>query len=455
MEEKMRVNMPEKEKKELIRRKAQLSKPMIAGYFIILLIVLALCHVVDETATNINGSLQSNIVNEFYVNGMGLSYNEGLSRLSFLNIISLVILLITPVYKTLADKWGRKPLLVINTLGFAVGVGLCFLSYNPITYIIGAATVSFFVSHDMQVTYILEAAPANKRARFYGLTKGIGTLGVILLPVVRNIFMGNDPTRWRMVYIVPGMVAIVLAILMSVLMRETDTFLEQRIKYLETPKEQRGMKKEQKVGIGAGFRYIWQHKTLRWMIAANIIWLLSITAVSGFFQSIMHLSGMTTEEITISLYAYPFVFGGAVLLCGFLADKFGRKKTVAGCAAIFMVTFVLFVVGCKNSWPPILIGVLYAVYISAFWQAGDYRGIVSNELIPTRIRFSVGGAMGLVTIPAILIGQIISSAAVAYFDVGFFCLAVALPCAAISTLIFNWKIPETKGVDLNDVPELQ
>ena len=242
---------------------------------------------------------------------------------------------------------------------------------------------------------------------------------------------------------------------MIAMLKETDPFLDQRIKQLETPKEPHKVQASQKTGIGAGFQYIWKDKRLLWLVIANVIWRLPVVAVSGFYQSIMHLAGMTTEEITLALFAYPFVFGIIVLLCGFLADKIGRKKTVIGCVVVFVIAFVLFVVGCKNAWPPLLIGVLYAVYISVFWQAGDYRIIVSNELVPTRIRFSVDGAMGLITFPVIFIGSIISSTAVAFFDVGNFCLLFAIPCAVISTLVFAWKIPETKDVDINAVPELQ
>ena len=120
-----------------------------------------------------------------------------------------------------------------------MGLFICFLAPNYWVYLIGVTVTTFFTGHDMQVLYVLEAAPSKYRTTFYGITKCIGTLGLVLVPLFRDHFMGNDPTKWRLVFlmcVLPVMLAVIVSFLFS---RETDVFLDQRIRYLETPAEVR------------------------------------------------------------------------------------------------------------------------------------------------------------------------------------------------------------------------
>ena len=47
---------------------------------------------------------------------------------------------LVPFYKALADKFGRKPFLVLNTLGMGVGMALAWWSPNMVLYFIGHFT---------------------------------------------------------------------------------------------------------------------------------------------------------------------------------------------------------------------------------------------------------------------------------------------------------------------------
>ena len=444
------------ENKELIRRLKQAIKPKYMGYSVVLIVILAMCHIVDETSSNIANSIQSSIVNEFFVQGQGLTYAAGLSKLGILSILTLIVCCITPFYKVLADKYGRKPFLAMNIFGLVIGMGICFFSTNFPSYVVGMVITAFFLSHDMQVTYILEVAPPDKRAAFYGITKGIGTLGFIMLPVVRNLFMGDNPTRWRMIFLLPVIVGIVLTILILFGIRETDTFLEQRIKFLKQPEEERqkAKKNTEKVGIGVGFRYAFKNKQIRWILISLILTSIPMLAVSGYYQSIMHTAGMSTQDVTTALYIYPFTFGAVILICGFCADKLGRKLVSIMCTVISMTTYVLFIVGCFQGWSPIVVGFLYAIYLSCFWQGNDYKTIMINELAPTRIRYSVTGAMGLSVMVATLLGTTISAICVGIFELSKFCLGFTLPIMIVGTLIFIFKSEETKGIDMNEVMEI-
>lgn len=448
----------QKEQKELAKWKRVQAKPEPKGYLLMLAIVVTLIHVVDETITQIGGTIQSNVVNEFFVEGMGLTYQEGLSRLSFLSIFSLLVSLIAPIYKTLADRIGRKPLLFLNVLGFVIGMTICFFAYDYITYIIGMCIVGFFTSHDMQVTYILESAPDDKRASFYGITKGIGTVGCVMLPILRTIFMGDDGTKWRSIFIVPAILGIIIAVIVLFVARETTPFLEKRIALLETPIEERRANKEkekqEKVGIMVGLKYTLKNKQLRMLLIASILIQIPTMALSSYYQSIMYLSGMTDSQITTALFAYPFVFGAFNMFGGWVADKIGRKPVVIIAGVGFSVFFVLFALSCTFAWHPFLVGALYAIYMSFFWMSGDFRGVMTNELSPTRIRFSTTGASALVAVAVVMIGMVISSICVGIFEnLALFVALFSIPCVLAGTLIVAFTVKETNGTDLNSIEE--
>ncbi len=451
-----------REMHELEKWEKLYQKPKATNYIWILAVVVTLIHIVDETISQVGGSIQSNVIEEFFVSGMGLTYNEGLSRLGFLSIFSMLVSLLSPIYKTLGDRIGRKPLLVMNVLGFAVGMALCFFSSNFIVYIAGMCCISFFASHDMQVTYILESAPDDKRATFYGVTKGIGTIGCVMLPLLRMIFMGDDGTRWRMIFIVPGLLGIAIAVFVAFFARETDTFLEKRIEFLkkeiQTREGKASVQKEEqqdegrKAGIVEGMRYIWKNRQLRYLVLAGFLINLPTLALTSYYQSIMHLSGMSDSQITTALFAYPFVFAAFNIITGRISDRVGRKPIIMLSGIGFCAFYILFAVACTMGWPPFLVGLLYALYLSCFWVNGDFRNMMINESAPTNIRFSVTGASGILLFLFMMIGMVISSVCVGIFEnVTLFCAIFSIPCVAVGTIATLLCAKETKGINLNSI----
>ena len=106
--------------RELRRRERQQAKVPYAAYLIVLCVVVTMIHVVDEIATNLGNMVQSSVVTEFFVTKMGLEYNEGLATMATLSILVGQLSLIAPFYKSLADRFGRKMFLVLNTSGLTL-----------------------------------------------------------------------------------------------------------------------------------------------------------------------------------------------------------------------------------------------------------------------------------------------------------------------------------------------
>lgn len=450
-----------KEQKELLKRRKMAARHE-SKYAMIIAFILVVCiHIVDELATNLPGYLQTSIVTEFFVIGKGLEYNEGLSQMSAYSMIVSVLVFFAPFYKTLADRFGRKPFLVMNTAFFGVGMLVCFLAPNYPIYLVGTAIMSFFTAHDMQVTYILEVAPADKRTTFYGTTKCIGTIGLVLVPLFRDMFMGNDGTQWRWVFFIPIFIAFGVSVMAIIMGHETKVFLNQRIEYLEKPIEQREREKAEakaeaakKPGIFQAIKYIFKDtKDLRNLVIAMLVYYAGMMGFSSYYESIMTTSGMSTAEVTQALYVYPFVFAGIVLLCGLLGDHLGRKTTIGIMGGVSIIGFILFCLGCGQGWNPYLIGFLYGIYLGCYWQAGDYMQVMVSEKAPTEIRASVTGAIGLLQFFCVIVGMVIILGLMNVLPLSLACLIVATPFIIAGVLIVAIKVKETKGVDLAEAGE--
>ena len=160
---KTREQIETKEAKELARRKSQNGKKALKYGLAITLIALFCATVVDEISSAIGVQIQSSVVTEFFVNPLNLPYNEAMSMFSTITMFSYALLALVPFYKALSDKLGRKPFLVINTVGMGIGMLLAWWSPNVVVYFIGYGMTVFFVQHDMQIVYLYEIVPKNRK----------------------------------------------------------------------------------------------------------------------------------------------------------------------------------------------------------------------------------------------------------------------------------------------------
>ena len=163
------------EQKEIKRLKRMQGRSNSSKYFFVLLMLIAIVNILDEVTSNLTVTVQSSFVTEFFVNnpfmGKYYTFQEGLALHSGVGVFTYVLGIFTPFYKALADKWGRKPLFAISTLGMAVGLFVIYLSSSYIMFLVGFAIISFFMGHDIQIIYILEEAPDKHRAKIYSFLK--------------------------------------------------------------------------------------------------------------------------------------------------------------------------------------------------------------------------------------------------------------------------------------------
>ncbi len=454
-----------KESKQLSRLERMRGRGNSGRYFFVLLILIAIVNILDEVTSNLTVTVQSSFVTEFFVNnpfmGKYYTYEDGLAFHSGIGVFTYVLGIFTPFYKALADKWGRKPLFAISTLGMASGLLIIYLSSSYIMFLVGFAVISFFMGHDVQIIYILEEAPEKHRAKIYSFLKSFGILGVILIPALRDALMGDDASKWREIFLVPALIGFVAVALVLILAKDTKVFIRERLEYLSRPLEERERERElqkqqrqaqrNQSGVFNGVKYIFSNKDTKLLIISHIIFDSAMPAIALYFESSMHRAGMSTSDITRALFMVPVIYATITFLSGFIADKLGRKVTVTAFSVTCVVGYILFVVGILRGWNPYLVGALAGLYQGSYWIGRDYMNVMMTEKVPTDIRASVVGAEGLLVIIGLAVGYGVTILGMIAMPIWWACLAVSVPAVSIAAIMFALKVKETKGVKLDEI----
>lgn len=465
---------PEKVQRELARLRAEKAKPKKPGYMIYFVLIITVIYAADMITTDIGTQMQSILASQIFAPVVG--QEVAVARMSALGILGSLAGALALFYKPLSDKYGRKIFLVLNTLGMGLGVVLVGIATNIPVYLMGACVIAFFIPHDMQMVYIFESVPAKHRGKLTAVIKASASMATLLIPVLRNAFITEtDASKWRFVYFIPAAAAIVIAIIALFLIRESDAFLENRIRMLSMTEEEKeeARQKKQDVDSQGGFfkalKFAFTHKQLLWLAIAQGLFMFGMvittyyetTMTYGYAQQYL-AQGMDLETakasasmlVTQALIAFPFASAFFQLIQGFSADRFGRKPTAVIMSATTVISFILFFVGANLNWNPYLIGLFAGAAVGSYWGASDIFGMMETESVPTNLRSSTISALPIVSgviYSVSLLASTILNNVLGDAKIGIICLLISVPGMIASLIIMGVKVKETKGVDLGSI----
>ena len=459
--------------KEIEKWEREKARPRKDNYLVSLIFVLTLIYATDEIASQIGTLMKTEIAND-------LMANFGDRSVGVLDLVGIVVVpfqLIGLAYRPLADRWGRKIFLIINTFGMSLALLVIFLSNNLFLYFLGACMIQFFIPHDMHVVYIMETAPAKHRARMYSCIKFIANMGVMLVPLLRRMLM-SDASQWRQVYLIPAIIGLVCSFIALFSARETDAFIDARLRYLKMTDEERAAAaaakkaEDSQGGLFNALRFAWKHKQLKWLYIsaalANLGFILTIEYqvimtygyASSFFTSGLYptmeaaLNAVSVDVITTALFLFTIGSACSQVVMGFISDGLGRKPAALTMAAMCVLSFLGFYIGSNLAWSPYVVGFLCGCCIGSYYSTNDVLIMMIGESAPTNLRSSAITAQYIVVSVGYAITYTVALPLATWLGnsaVGIIALCFLVPGFIAALIALSAKVGDTRGLNLDTV----
>ena len=453
----------DKHSRELSRLRDQVDRPKPAQYLLIAMVVLTVIYVVDEITSNINSAMQPYVLFDLFNittrDVTSVNYISAINKVAPWTVASNLFLIVSPFYKALSDRFGRRLFLMINTVGMGIGMLIVMTSHSVPQYILGMLCMMFFTPNDMQVLYIMETAPKEKRATFSFIAKGIALISVSLIGVLSKAFLKEDVLgSWRMVYLIPVIAAVVLGILSYYFMRETPVFLEQRISYLSMTPDEKAEKAElnkknntsDEGGVINALKFIFTNRQLSWIFVAGFLFF-ATTFYTSYYATVLEGS-MATALVSTALIIFPFVNGAVTILSGVFSDRIGRKKVCVLLGGLALAGLLVFVLSCRLGWGPVAAGIAYGCSIGGLWSMSDTLILtMPAESSPSGMRSSIMGTISVLIFAGYFVGQILFIILQNYIAMDLLFLIISVPFMILSLFILITKVKETKDVDLDSI----
>lgn len=390
----------------------------------------------------------------------------------------------------LTDRFGRKSLLIIDALIFAIGALLSAFTVNAAMLIISRTLVGLAVGADSAIAtaYIAEFAPAKKRGSLSIVQQWMITVGILVAYLVALVIFAAFPhsaasVGWRLVLGL-GAVPALIGLALRTSMPESPRWLLRQGKYEEVAKAVAALGagdvsvEDIKSGAAAieatetsrkGRSHGWTPAAKRALIVVCVFFVFQqITGINvplyygphllGATFSGPHASLVATTVAGVEVTAIMTLFNVGFTYLGFRwIDKFGRRKLAIGGYVGMIVFAAISAVGLMalqgtTSMVVIMIGL--CGFISSFAVGvGGTGWTLQGEVFPTAVR---GQAAAI----AAFVDWIANFALVEVFPVwqkgiglGGVMLCFAALCAMAIAFIF-FSLPETKGLGVEEIVEL-
>lgn len=368
----------------------------------------------------------------FIIAALAVSWDLGAAQIGWLTAINSIGMAVgAALAGAMADRYGRKVILLATLIIFSVATGLSALaaSFAILCVLRFIAGVGLGGELPVASTLVSESVPIKERGRIIVILESFWAAGWLAAAVI-SYFVIPD-YGWRAAFII-GALPVFYAIYLRRAIDDSPRYQQQ--------------KQQAKLSFLQRISFIWSKPYRRSTIVLWILWFTVVFSYYGMFlwlPSVMVLKGFTLVKsfqyvLLMTLAQLPGYFTAAYFI-----EKFGRK--------FVLVVYLLFTAVCAL-WFGLAeteAALLTAGALLSFFNLGAWGGMYAYtpELYPTAARATgVGFAASFGRIGGILGPFLVGMLVAAKVEISIvFTIFFASILIGVIAVLFWGK--ETKGID--------
>ena len=388
----------------------------------------------------------------------------------------------------LTDKFGRRVLLIIDALIYAVGAVLSAITWHVSVLMIARTFIGLAIGADSAIAtaYISEYAPKNRRGSLAMLQQWMITVGIlfsyVVALVILKVFPGSSDTDWRWFFGL-GAVPAIVGLIFRFDMPESPRWLIRKGKFEEAQnafeklevdvtvedieytsheldqadaRAQREKSRGWTKGVKRALAVVCVFFIFQQITGINVPLYYGPVLLGGYFQSGNDLVSVTVAGIEVTLIITAVNVIATYFAFKYL-DKIGRRKLAMGGFAGMAVFAVVAAIGigALTGVAQATVGMIgLSCFVASFAiGVGGTGWLIQGEMFPTSVR---GQAASIAAFVDWMANYALIEAFPAWQrNIGLEWVMVCFAGLCVAAIAFVFKfLPETKNLSVEEITDI-
>jgi AAHS family 4-hydroxybenzoate transporter-like MFS transporter len=340
----------------------------------------------------------------------------------------------------LADRIGRRRLLLISIAGMSIGSFVTAFMPNAVSFVVAQIATRTFIIAAAVTSFVVvsEEFPAANRGWGIGILAGVGAIGFGFGALLYG-FVNAVPFGWRALYAL-GLFPLLFLPALARGLKETARFAAAAGSGVATPGGG---------ALGPIVELFRRHP--RRAVAIALIGALSSAGTGPSFTFISEFLQTQRGWTPGAFAALSVVFGAFAIIgnpvAGRLGDRYGRRTVAAAVFVLFPLASLAFFAG-----PASLVALPWTLMVFLSMASSVCVRALATELFPTSFRGAGGGSLVLLETAGVGFGLLVAyPAAMSAFANAQSAAIPLVALACIGAALAMFLVPETARRELEEV----